>query len=194
MNDKERNKSKADQVLTTQDDLADMQSVGKGRRWFIKKVIVAAPVILTVASRPVWARNCTLSGQLSGNLSDEGECGGEGCPPDSWKNNTQKWHPEFQPDCSFHDVFEVDPWGTNPSLYDVIVGLTHLEPLVNVLGFHAVAALQNSATEVSFDLTVEDVIDMVAGAYILWGQTGDKSHLEVVKTYLDDLNNKGCPW
>ena len=43
------------------------------RRNFLKKsALVSAPIIMTIASGPVWARNCTMSGRLSGNLSDAG--------------------------------------------------------------------------------------------------------------------------
>ena len=87
MTDKEQNKSEVHQEPISK-DITGMNSRGKDRRRFIKRAIVAAPFILTVTSRPVWAANCTMSGQLSGNLSDAGEpCCGQGCSPGYWKNH-----------------------------------------------------------------------------------------------------------
>ena len=202
MTDKEQNRSEVHQEPTSK-DITGMNLRGKDRRRFIKRAIIAAPFILTVTSRPVWACNCTMSGQLSGNLSDGDEpCGGQGCSPGFWKNKgytDNLWHYEFPPEKLFFEVFGVDPFGTDPSLHDVIskyVDPEPKEPLVEVLGFHAVAALQNAATAVSFELTVYDVIEMVASAYTSWESTGNKSYLNGVKTYLDGLNNGplGCPW
>lgn len=43
------------------------------RRSFLTKVAVAAPLLTTIASRPVWAGECTLSGNLSNNVSNHDE-------------------------------------------------------------------------------------------------------------------------
>jgi len=40
------------------------------RRQFFKKATVGSALLSTVVSRPVWAVGCTVSGQMSGNLSD----------------------------------------------------------------------------------------------------------------------------
>ena len=53
----------------------------ESRRSLIKGALGSAPLIMTVASRPAWALNCTHSGQMSGNMSGiaQGDtCGGEG--------------------------------------------------------------------------------------------------------------------
>jgi hypothetical protein len=171
MTDKEQNRSEVEQAPTPKDGSTGMNLLGKDRRRFIKRAIIAAPFILTVTSRPVWAANCTLSGQLSGNLSDGDEpCGGQGCSPGYWKNHTVMWHDAFQPDDLFDVVFKVNPFDPDtPTLYQIIdkyLGPNDpFEPLVLVLGFHAVAALQNAATTVSFDLTVDQVINSVNEAY-----------------------------
>lgn len=179
------------------------------RRRLLKGAVSSAPVIFTVASRPVWARNCSLSGQLSGNLSDQDgtTCAGEGCTPGYWKNHPTSWHPEISDALLFDSVF-----GTN-----VFPGLTlgqviqlcgqsgcsanninipmHCKPysacvnLVIALGFHAVAALQNAATPVKYDLTVEEVINEVRAAYM----SGDKNIIEAQKNRLDAFNNQYCP-
>ena len=40
------------------------------RRQFFKKAAIGTALISTVASRPVWAVGCSVSGQMSGNLSN----------------------------------------------------------------------------------------------------------------------------
>ena len=206
MTDKEQNRSEVHQEPTSK-DITGMNFQGKDRRRFIKRAIIAAPFILTVTSRPVWAANCTLSGQLSGNLSDGDEpCGGEGCSPGYWKNHTNMWHYEFLPDKQFVDVFGVNPfYPDNHTLYQVIHKYNSpndpVKPLVLVLGFHAVAALQNSATAVPFDLAVSEVKLMVYDAYIAYlasEQTNDDAVniLEPLKNELDFYNNQSgdnCP-
>lgn len=172
------------------------------RRKFIRKVISAAPVILTVTSRPVWAECCTASSQLSGNLSNACVCSGEGLSPGYWRNHMSEWHPDYPPYLKFEDVFEVDPFSAanrlipgrftlNPgyTLGDVIskAGKHKRKPPVYLsLGFHAVAALQNAATGIKYDLTVNDVIFMVNKAYT----SGDKEVMEYLKNELDRLNNQ----
>lgn len=60
------------------------------RRSFIKKAAVGAPVISTIASKPVWAGQCSLSGNMSGNTSqhDRTDClNFQGYSPGGWKEN-----------------------------------------------------------------------------------------------------------
>lgn len=42
---------------------------GIGRRSLVKG-LASTPIIFTIASRPAWANRCTVSGHLSGNLSN----------------------------------------------------------------------------------------------------------------------------
>ena len=180
-----------------------MKSPDKGRRQFIKTAIVTAPVILTVTSRPVWATNCTWSGQLSGNLSDAGDpCGGEGCNASFWQDelNADKWHYDFCQTKPFVEVFGMDafPDGT---LWDVINGQAkpakpgncnnQWQDRMERLGVAAVTALQNSATSVSFDLTVCQVIADFVDVF----QYGDCVAIENAITMFNGYNNQGnCPF
>ncbi len=193
MTDKEQNRSEVHQEPTSK-DITGMNSRGKDRRRFIKRAIIAAPFILTVASRPVWACNCTMSGQLSGNLSDpDGTCGGEGCSWVYWRDNTGMWHYEFQPGCVFDSVFEMSTtvFGTY-TLSQVISKETHGVPAwKRDLGCQAVAALQNAATRVSYDYMVCDLIYDVRTAF----DSGDKDTIVELKNVLRYLNNQGnCPF
>lgn len=193
------------------------------RRKLTKAGIASVPVMLTLSSRPVWARSCSVSGQMSGNLSDANEepCGGQGCTPGFWKTHSfSHWSPQFPPDELFMTVFGVDAF-PGLSLYEVInlrcadlndgpildmVGLPgscffmapppvaiqerQVRQAIIQLGFHAVAALQNAATEVSYDLTVMQVTDMFAAAY----SSCSKASIEDLKDILDTYNNQGCPF
>lgn len=58
------------------------------------KASLAAPVILSAASRSAWGTEfCSISGFMSGNLSQPGgeDCSGVGCTPGFWKNNYIPW-------------------------------------------------------------------------------------------------------
>lgn len=56
------------------------------RRNFIKKGALAAPLIASVASRPVWA--CSVSGHMSGNLSQHSE---DACTAPANASNWSYW-------------------------------------------------------------------------------------------------------
>ena len=47
----------------------DSDQAGIGRRSLVKG-LASTPIIFTIASRPAWANRCSISGHLSGNLSD----------------------------------------------------------------------------------------------------------------------------
>lgn len=48
-------------------------NVGSSRRNFIKGVAVSSALITTITSKPVWASQCSISGNLSGNASHHDE-------------------------------------------------------------------------------------------------------------------------
>ncbi|HED15322.1 MAG TPA: hypothetical protein ENI64_00670 [Gammaproteobacteria bacterium] len=197
----------ADKASGDADSLSS-ERVQKKRRKLLKGAVSAAPVILTVASRPVWARNCSLSGQLSGNLSDQTEdCAGEGCTPGYWRNHPASWHPSIQDYLLFDVVFGTNVFPNftlgqvislcsnttiNRANINIPVTCTPQSACLNLiiqLGYHAVAAIQNAATEVKYDLTVEEVIAEVQATYA----GGDKNEIETQKNRFDMLNNQGCP-
>jgi len=190
MTDKEQNRSEVNQEPISK-DITGMNSRGKDRRRFIKRAIVAAPFILTVASRPVWAANCTMSGQLSGNISGAaGEecCGGEGCSVEFWEGNYGNWHYAYQHSCVFDSVFGTNVFGTD-TLGDVIS--KNGENGVKRLGREAVAALQNSATRVSYEYMVCDLLYDVRTAL----DSGDKDTIENLEATLLSLNEgRFCPF
>jgi hypothetical protein len=63
------------------------QHAGSSRRNFIKGVAVSSALITTITSKPVWASQCSISGNLSGNAShhDENEvCTFSAYSPGGW--------------------------------------------------------------------------------------------------------------
>ena len=157
------------------------------RRRFLKGAGIAAPVIMTVASQPVLARHCTVSGTLSGNLSnphDDHYCAG--FTPGYWRNNASLWPAPYYPgECQtthgaggcdsyvngtpFHSSqtngagmrgpFGGDLYG-NRSMMEVIRLTGHEDPYE--LGAHAVAALLNAAHfgAETFGYSPDQIIDM----------------------------------
>ena len=90
------------------------------------KGAVVAPLLVTVASKPVLAGICTPSAWVSGNLSDhnkERECGGHS--PGYWKTKPGQWPGPYKPGtCKavskheykgdgtrFHDIFAGGQYG-----------------------------------------------------------------------------------
>ena len=89
------------------------------RRW-LQAGISAAPVIMTVASRPLLAADCnTPSGFLSGNLSGSAGTGCFGFTPSTW--DSKSTYPTYkQKDAKFKDFFSPDLSGhTDIKMKDV---------------------------------------------------------------------------
>jgi hypothetical protein len=182
------------------------QSQNQGRRKFIKGAAAATPIVLSVASRPVWARNCSLSGQLSGNLSDDGiPCVGEGCTTDFWSQsiNLNFYHPKFPPNMLFSEAFGRNAF-PGKTLFQVIqknvannevavpFGCTPTSDCRNALlelGAQAVAALQNSTSPVKYDLEVGTVILSFQNSF----DTGTALAFNDTLTAFQKFNNQFCP-
>lgn len=184
-------------------------STSRGRRRLLQGLVSASPGILTITGRPAWANACTHSGNQSGNHSgaDEEPCAGEGCSPGFWATHTHLWHEEFGPNRMFYEVFGVDAF-PNLSLFQVIsqtdtsglggfasrCGLAekrsaNAQELLQALGFQTVAALQNAANGVRYELTVADVQRTFQVAF----ESCSLEHIETTKDSLDQLNNRYCP-
>jgi hypothetical protein len=151
---------------------------------------------------------------MSGNLSaqDGKPCVGEGCTPGFWKNHLSLWHPQFPPDLAFSAAFGVDAFPGRTLLQ--VIGLIGNPQYVAknsdspagcyfesqkerdkflsmqaMLAFHAIAALQNAAGAVRYDLTVADVQRSFA---VAWQQCS-RERMEMAKDSLERLNQQGCP-
>ncbi len=67
--------------------------VSPGRRRLLKGAAIGTPVIMTLASRPVLATNCSISGNMSGNLSHHDEFICDGRTPGYWGEHPNEWQP-----------------------------------------------------------------------------------------------------
>lgn len=198
MSHDQENRPEADRAATPEDHSPETESAAKGRRQFIKKAIVTAPVILTVTSQPVWAawtsRRCTISGDMSGNLSghEEEDCG-EGCTPGFWKKATWPDGDDNLKNKPYGDFFDVEStlnWkgsGQDFTLFQCVLK----DPPVSseeMLAFHAVAAYLNALHPgIDYVYTPNQVIFYVQQAY------NNMYSFEYVKDNFDYLNNRGCP-
>jgi hypothetical protein len=205
------------ELESNQKDYQPAKTSNSGRRQFVKGVAVATPILMSVASRPVWARNCSLSGQLSGNLSDQDgiPCNGEGCTPGFWGQQgyrSNSYHPKFPAYMLFYDAFGRDAFPGKTLLE--VVSSKFQDPEMNVpltcdqlstlsnntnkkvcanmlreLGAQSVAALQNAASPMKYDLDVETVIRSFQKSY----DAGTALAMEDTKNAFDQFNNQFCP-
>ena len=167
--------------------------------------------VFTLASRPVWANQCTISGMASGNLSaPKVTC--EGCTPGFWKQcqHLDSWV-GFKPSDSFNTVFGVtqyvDPRTGAPYTLLDVMGLTGKttsgsvncsalpddyavndmgqDPVSPSLGMHAVAALLNAASGINYGYTAGEIITLF--------QNNVLTKPAALKDSLAMLNERGCP-
>ncbi len=130
-------------------------SINQGRRALARAVMVGAPVILTLASKPSLAainNPCSVSGQLSGNMSAAGSKSCEnpnykGLTPEYWGQRPSEWKncfyltSEIKPGTKFHPTFYGNMFGTE-NMLKVIQDFGKDDRYL--LGAHTVAALLNS--------------------------------------------------
>jgi len=114
------------------------------------------------------------------------EAGGDGCTPGYWKQpqHFDSYTPPYEPTTLFSDVFE-----------DAFPGQTLRQVMrnggggLNALGRHTVAALLNAASaDVSYDMTVQGVIDAFNTVY-----PGTKPQYNALKNVFEGFNEQGCP-
>lgn len=205
---KTHGKNGADEAATPADQAGDTpqasETGGATRRRLLKGGLIGAPVILTQYGRPAWAGGCSESAMASENMSDIVDCEGEGCSKGFWKKHTHLWHPQYGPDKEFSEIFLITAYHAKNSqvgatLEEVIRGDCEAVVPANCdgdcdrqlrrLGRQAVAALQNAACEVKFDLDVLTVISKFVQAY----QSNSADVIEECKNEFDYYNNQYCP-
>jgi hypothetical protein len=140
-------------------------SVGtdQGKRKLLRGLAVTAPVIMAVSSKPALANFCTVSGFLSGNLSNpnsEKRCGGRS--PGYWINHVT---PELK-SMTFQALFgglwegKSGKWVKDPTLYEVLKMKGHEDRYE--FGAHAVAVYQNALLISGYPMSVAEVGDIVS--------------------------------
>ncbi|MCA1979752.1 MAG: hypothetical protein LDL19_11010 [Thiobacillus sp.] len=177
----------------TPDQTPPSPAVDASRRKLAGTALGVAAVF-TLASRPVWANQCTISGMMSGNLSAPKGPACEGCTPGYWMQDQHldSWIPTgFKTTDKFNMVFKVTQYlksdGTPYTLLEVMRNLNGSgDPISTNLGFHAVAALLNAAhPNVNYGYTSGEIISLFQKNYLTNGAA--------LKNSLDMMNNRGCP-
>jgi len=193
----------------TQDQTNHM--VSDSRRQILKGA-AAAPLLMTVISRPVMGAQCSPSAWVSGNLSNQGNekptCGGYS--PGYWKTNqNDQWAATgYNPGtkksggmnngtaCNynvdgtpFHSVFAGSKFGSTSMMH--VMWLTSNEDQYQ-LGSHIVAALLNAASIPDYGMSVADVQDIYqqldsAGYYQT--STGETMTAEAVVMFIQNTFN-----
>jgi hypothetical protein len=134
------------------------QGTSQGRRHFLKGSAAVAPVVITVASRPVLGAQCTPSAWVSGNLSDHGNfrtsCGGFN--PTYWASSPSLWPAPYKPGTKFNDVFTLGNGYYDGKTLLQVLSLTAGEDPYG-LGKNIVAALLNAASVTDYGMDVATV-------------------------------------
>jgi len=189
----------SDEIYKRQDSVennekTNLYSVDRGsadlsRRKFSKTGLLAAPVIYTLASKPAFGNHCTISGHLSGNLSQQSnnhECGG--CAPAYWQGApTTSW--PIDVGTMFFDA-------TSGFGVDVYPGETMMQVIQNwvvngvasyQLGAEAVAALLNSFAlgQEIYGMTPQLVVQLFNDNYAF--------DPEGLKNTFQMMNERNCP-
>jgi hypothetical protein len=141
------------QVLSTSDARDNNQTTavnpsrtGGSRRRFLQGALAAAPVLMTVVSRPAWGNVCAPSGMASGNASDPTDVSvcmtGDG--PETWASrDVTDWPAPYDgPNVRFNDVFGT---GRTQKLSQVLDGTGAGSVPYTDFERAAVAALLNAA-------------------------------------------------
>lgn len=184
---------------------------------------LGASAVFTLASRPVWANQCSISGMMSGNLSaPKVTC--EGCTPGYWKvcQHLDSWGPTgFSPTDTFNGVFGVTQYvdckGVPYTLLDVMYlngngyfcgpgnsGNKDAHPAGPVNCRQGTAFQNLGGDPISENLGFHAVAALLNAAHpgINYGYTpGELIDLfrnnlhrpAKLKDSLDMLNNRGCP-
>lgn len=181
------------------------ESVDQSRRK-LTGAALGASAVFTLASRPVWANQCSISGMASGNLSTPGGIVCAGCTPGYWLNHPLNWPSDFRPGtclqceatASGNVCSEWDGDGTRFPFPGALrdAGKTMMQVLAMngnqdpyQLGAHAIAALLNSAApypaNYSYGYNTRDIHD-------LWNKYA-ASNPEGLKNIFQSLNERVCP-
>lgn len=194
MENKVNDKAQVNQPTITTGEPSD---VNEARRRFSKIGLTGSAVIFTLASRPVWAGQCSISGIMSGNVSSPGQITCAGCTPGYWKNNhidtsSHDWiGTGYKTTDTFNSVFGVSDYTTacnlithDYTLLEVLNMKGHEDPRVPRLGGHAVAALLNAAAfPDQFGYTASEIL-------LLFQNSTNNADM---KNMLVMLNERDCP-
>jgi hypothetical protein len=171
-------------------DTQDDDPVNQSRRR-LTGAGLGVSAIFTLASQPVWANQCTISGMYSGNISTPSGTPCTGCTHGYWKNHTAAWPAPFMTTDKFNAIFGVteykDTSGNEYTLLEVLNMQGNDDPVSPALGFQAVAGLLNAAhTSLNYGYTSGEFIILFKNHYL-------GGNPEALKNSIDLLNNRNCP-
>lgn len=197
----------SDPTSKTQDtppEVSQNDAIDQSRRK-LNGAALGVAAVFTLASRPVWANQCTISGMASGNLSTPGGEVCAGCTPGYWLNHPMNWPAPYtagtclkcQATGSGNKCKEWANDGTpfpfpsthyaGKSMMQVLAMTGREDPYQ--LGAHAVAALLNSAADYpanySYGYLPGDILDF-------WDKYA-ASNPEGLKNIYASLNERSCP-
>lgn len=182
-------------IIENQDTLPDApqtDTIDHSRRK-LSGAALGVTAVFTLASRPVWANQCTISGMMSGNLSAPQGPACQGCTPGYWMvdQHLDSWAATgFKTTDEFNKIFFVTQYiKSNGSPYTLLEVMRLLngngDPISTNLGFHAVAALLNAAhPSVNYGYTAGEIITLFQN---------NLSRAAELKDSLAMLNERGCP-
>jgi hypothetical protein len=185
----------SDRSPDTQDTLPETTQNGEVNtsRRKLTGAALGVSAVFTLASRPVWANQCTISGMASGNLSAPKGPACAGCTPGYWKEpqHLDSWGPTgFQTTDKFNTVFGVTQYNKNDGTPYTLLEVMQLlngngDPISTNLGFHAVAALLNAGhPDVNYGYTSGEIITLFRN---------NLHRAADLKDSLAMLNERGCP-
>ncbi len=182
----------------SRDDVAQHAGMQAGRRRFLLRsaLVGSSPILMSLASRPVLANQCTISGMISGNLSGP-QVACRGLTPGYWGQ-----HPDTWGQCGYNPGTSVGGWtgkhskqnqyqddgtkfhdpglGFSGNLYNTMTMMQVIQSTGGnyskftgstdpyQLGAHAVAALLNAEYfgPEEFGYTPNDIRDMWTARYL----------------------------
>lgn len=143
-------------------DVAGVRDAGR-RRW-LQAGISTAPVVMTVASRPVLAVvQCqTCSAMLSGNVSGHQVTSCSGWSPSTWSSQSS-WPTYHKSSAKFKDYFSPDLSGHDKIKMKDVLTLSAPPGSNNEVAQYVLAALLNNKKN-----SVPDSILSLAQIYAMW--------------------------
>ena len=163
--------------------------------------VAASPLLLTVASRPVWAQGgmCTPSALASANLSGQYEFVGCGISAGWWKQKQDRWPASTPPTTLFHSIFPKTKFDKNVIYEKKGVLATTLGGVINGnfdgtdpgnLAMHLIGAYLNAISfpkigeAPGYRYTAQEVVELFKAL-----DSKSKSEFETLKNLLERANN-----
>lgn len=202
----------------TPPEASENDAINQSRRK-LTGAALGVSAVFTLASRPVWANQCTISGMASGNLSAPPGPSCAGCTPGYWSKcqHLDSWVATgFSPNDVFNTVFGVtqyvNPQNNQPYTLLQVLGLhgngscTPDVPQPNCSAHpHGLAIGNMGCDPISVNLGFHAVAALLNAAHpsVNYGYTSGElinlfknnylTNSSKLKDSLDMLNNRGCP-